>query len=222
MGTLLEEVIDLEKSGEQALTYLRVTAQRAGVMGMAEWLSHELRGYPSREKVPEYRRWQGRLQGTIQAGGAYILTEQDVTELLPPEKIMESTEYVCMEPFGVLERRLPETKDDMVRAQMLGEVLATLNAGAGRMRLQNFGVCTKAELVFGSGQLEQVVRHVRQNAIDFCLKCEAEGVELPHPMEGSTESGPFWTAERQEIVGKVWQILKEVAITGKSIAEMFE
>lgn len=221
MRNLTREAIDLSNSTEQVLTYLRVTAVRAKLDDMGKWLEQETTGYRDEEPVPEYRRWHGRVIGSIQAGGMYIASLQDLTELLPEELMERATLHECRMGIGAIEKALREHEHGgMMKAQIQGEIVAALNAGQGRMGLSPGHVCISAEQRFGANHVEEIPKRVRQKAIHFCLECEKAGIILPHPMEddASPNGGePFWNDRRRKLVMGAWRIVHEAVETADRI-----
>lgn len=213
MRPLIEDVSDFKQNADQVLTDLRITVSRAGLKEMAEWLRHEVSGYGPDTAVPEYRTWEAKVKGSIQAGALYMANDVDLTELLPPELAARATKYECREGIGAIEASLNvEGGTGEVRAALHGPILEAVNRGGNGVQLTPGHVCVEAHLSFSREHLRAIVTKVRQKAIDVCLECEDKGLSLPSP-RGQTEEtkreGPFWNAERRGVLAAIWKVLKE-------------
>ena len=220
MKRMIDDVMNMEVSLEQTLTYLRVTAQRAGADELADWLQREIKGYGEEDDLPDYRMWSIRIKGDLQVGGMYILSHQDLTELLPPERIEEATKSPCRDGIGSILKLAKGSSDSGIfRTVYGGQINTVLNAKAGILKTQENVWCANA---YGEGSIAQAweaLSKVRQHALDLCLACEKAGVDLPHPLEDEANlpDAP-WREKAGPVLREFWEASLKPFLQGASHA----
>lgn len=163
---ILDEIIDLLSAEDGSLTAAllktKVLLHTLGQAELADWVNHELSGYPPESAVPPYRIVGGRAVGNIQ-NGVMIQGSVPLPTMHLPDKLKKHIdEHEMREGMAVLE--------DMARAkgtlamQLTPEFAAYIDKALSGCWVQ------KAWVEMSPWQLAHGITQVRSRLLDFTLK----------------------------------------------------
>lgn len=165
MTGLVEEiqakVLDKNVSITELLRMVKLAASKLQLTDAIEWVDHELKGYPTRDSLPEYRRTIGELKahnpmrGPIPVAGDQAMirkiSEQFITE--PISKV----EALCGDGTGTLMSKVD------------GELTAAIARG-------NYGIHMDMFVHMSAAVFVDIQEQVRNQILDWAVSLEQAGV----------------------------------------------
>lgn len=163
---LLDDLIELLSSEsaatESALIKAQVLAHRLGNTELAQWVEHELRGYPADAEIPSYRIVNVTLVGHI-TNGVYHYSNQTLPTGHLPKKLQKNlTRRELRQSISVLE--------EWAKTENMGTTIPAELLPAFSEALSETYYVQQAWGRFGVGSILQVLTQVRSRLLEFCLK----------------------------------------------------
>lgn len=164
---ILDEIIELlsDENGSltAALLKTKVLMHTIGHAELAEWVNHELSGYPTDIQVPPYRKVGGRVAGNIQ-NMAMIQSNVNLPTMHLPEKLRTWLEqYELREAMSVLEEMAQTKPGTHLRRPLSPEIGAELDKGMEGYWVQ------KCWVEMQPLQIKNGITQVRSRLLDFAL-----------------------------------------------------
>ncbi len=176
MRSLTDLTGNLDVSTAQVLTAFRIVGTRAGIEEIIDWTKKELEGYEKDDELPSHRVWPLTIKATLYNPLQAIMNDVELGDFAIDEQIRDqSTTYHCRTGIWQIENMLRERGNRRVGAEHPN--LATL-INDGPMLSEGW-TCTHAKAEFSPMHLESVVNKARQAALELCLECENNGIDLP-------------------------------------------
>ena len=175
LKSLTDMAGNLDTSTAQVLTALRIVATRAGVIDLARWAAKEMEGYEDDDQLPAHRIWKLSIVGSLHNPMQGVMKNTHLGDFAIAKTVRDKvTTFHCRESVGDIERMLNDNKDGTFGGEQPN--LAML-VNTGPMANEAW-TCVHAEARFPRGNLQTVVTKARQTALQLCLECEEQGVEL--------------------------------------------
>lgn len=160
ISEIIAAALDEETSSSVLLRKALVASRRLGNSEVAEWIQHELNGFPHDVELPSYRRIKGELQGEDDwVGWKPVLFEKNYGDIDRASLHQSIAELEAMQEkagIGYLYLSLPHEKQHLLR-----------KATGENMR---FAICIPRHAVI------RCVQNVRNSILEWALKLESEGV----------------------------------------------
>jgi hypothetical protein len=167
---LLNEIVSALSSEAGSLTdallKTKVLLHRIGRQELAEWVNHELNGYPDAEQVPEYRRLPSQVLANAM-NMAYQITGHPI----PLGHLSDSQRYDLQttkmhQSLAVLEKFVQD-KNGRLQAPIPMEANGILGKG-----LANGYMIQRAWCEIQTADVAQIVVQVRSRLLDFILQLQ--------------------------------------------------
>ncbi len=164
-GLVLELQADALNENISVLSLLRkakVVSVKLEVTTINEWLDHELRGYPTRSSVPEYRRVVGRTVCHNPYRGWIPLEVRgaDAQKFMTERRLHQSMGELCQ----FADKGIGESVLFMYPPQIAQQIM---NGTDGRF---------EPALEVGVNVIHGVIATVRNKILDFALELEKQGI----------------------------------------------
>ena len=164
---LLDDIIDLlsDENGSlnAALLKTKVLMHTIGHAELAEWVNHELSGYPEDKPVPPYRTVGGRVADNIQ-NMTMIQSNVNLPTMHLPEKLRKWLEnHELREAMSVLEEMAQPKQDATLRMPLSPEIGARIDKGMSGYWVQ------KCWVEMTPLQVKNGIAQVRSRLLDFAL-----------------------------------------------------
>lgn len=198
--TFLQELIDGASGDMPVPTLLRkvkVLAARARSEPLAEWVEHELSGYPNTAQVPTYRGpfltpVFGHLLDPL---GRQVRNAPIARVGFPPE-FREGPLFntVLAQPISELDA-LAEAGSTTLELHWAGDYIAIVNSlvEQGKVHLQGGMYLAQAYQVISSALLKGVLGAARDRVLDLALAVEASSPDAGSPSGPPPEPQPIQT-----------------------------
>lgn len=166
---MLREIQDaaIESSSELAplLRRCQVLASRLDHAELAQWVRHELNGYPTGEPLPSYRVMSLRLTGTFFGPLGSALRGVTIAPAALPKKLVELLKnHPLPSPIAEYEALANSGRD--LQIQMSGDVILAI----GHNVYQKDFACVEAVQVMPAARLKGLVDSVRNRVLSFALE----------------------------------------------------
>lgn len=164
---ILQEIIDLLSSDkpslENALFKAQVLAHRLGEAEMKQWVNNELKGYPDKNNLPDYRILPVTVMANV-TNGYQVQNNHPLPMMRVKEKVRNLVGYSYLtESIAVIENW---SKDESKLTRVIPpEFNAELGAGLDK----SFQIL-RAWGQHGSGAMLQVAVEVRSRLLDMALQ----------------------------------------------------
>ena len=179
MKSLTDLVGNLGVSTAQVLTALRIVATRADVEELAEWAAKELEGYEAEDELPPHRIWKLTIVASLHNPMQGFIQDTHLGDFAIDEKHRKAaTTFHCREGVGELEDML-SAHDTKGGGGTFGAEHPNLSALVNSGPMVGKGwTCTHATAQFSPANISKVVNMAQQTALNLCLECEKNGIDL--------------------------------------------
>lgn len=161
---LQSEAIDDSASISSLLMKAKLVAAKLGLEDLTEWIEHELGGYPSREQVPSYRRFQCKPE----AFNPYVGWIPIDLGTLPPKILYEFTTIYMQESISSVEKHaISSGKLEMQMPEVLTDILYY-----GKRSSDRFKISWR----FSAISLNRILTAVRERILSWSLDLEKQGI----------------------------------------------
>lgn len=166
---LIDEIIDLlsdeSKSLSEALLKAKVLLYKIGKMELAEWINHELNGYPDSAVVPQYRVLQSKVLANV-VSITMRYTEHPVPiGHLDPEELRHLESGELRQPLSVIE-------NFGTTGQLSRDLPIEGNQKLGAQLANGFYI-ERAWCVTPAHDIRGVLTQIRSRLLDFLLELKA-------------------------------------------------
>lgn len=168
MGSLIEELqrdaLDSHASVPDLLRKAKVVAMKLNVSDAAEWIEHELSGYPDGAEIPRYRQVSGtpKYLNPYHGWVPLIFSDTDMHE--------KASKRTTRQPIS-------EIKDILDRSEKGGGALFRYPAALAAELGQHFELdVPEAGMDVSLSSLAGILDEVRTRILDWAMKLDAAGV----------------------------------------------
>lgn len=165
MAGLVEEiqakVLDKSVSTTELLRMVKLAASKLQLNDAIEWVDHELKGYPTRENLPDYRRTAGELKAHNPLRGPIPVNGD-------PEMIRKISEQDINEPISKIEALCGDGTGQLM-SKVNGELTNAILKGTGGIYMDLYVHMSAAVFV-------DIQQQVRNLILDWAVSLEQAGV----------------------------------------------
>ena len=171
LSDILESAVDANVDLPTLLRKCKLLAARVRNEDFAEWVDHELNGYPSEDDLPSYRILRVQSYGDFYGPFGSGLRSAPIpeTSLRPEHRKYATTQFLTEGVSGLQAMAQSEQSDSNIQLTWHPNLVAV----AGSEIYRDY-TCLRAWTSFSSSVLVGILDLVRNRVLDFTIKLEAE------------------------------------------------
>lgn len=199
INDIINELVDTEKSLSSPLLKTKVLASRLQNETLLNWVSNELKGYDTTRELPDYRKYNGNINGTY-INGYKQYNDQPVPTAglkVELEEILRSMDFYSS--ISALETLKSENKSGSLEHTFPAELTGLIQQNWRKMGNPNLQLinCKKSVSV---NVVVEILAFVRNNLLDFMLKIDSEFGNITEIEELKTKKEEIATIMNHTII----------------------